>query len=196
MASIAVIPARGGSKRIPRKNIREFHGKPIIAYSIEAALESGLFEKVIVSTDDNEIANIARNYGASTPFLRPDFLSDDKTGTQMVARHALENEKYMRGWEPEYACCIYATAPLMSVADLMSGYEMIEMSGVDHAISVGYPPLSDAAQFYWSTSQALLDNIEYFGYRTRLVKIDTQRVCDINLLSDWARAEIMYGRLP
>ena len=85
---IAIIPARGGSKRIPRKNIKEFYGKPLIAYSIQAALESKLFDKVIVSTDDEEIANIAKKYGAEVPFMRPKELSDDFTGTGEVVKHA------------------------------------------------------------------------------------------------------------
>ena len=87
--AVAIIPARGGSKRIPRKNIKDFHGKPLIAYSIEAALASGLFEKVLVSTDDDEIAEVARSYGAEVPFIRPKELSDDFTGTGEVVKHAL-----------------------------------------------------------------------------------------------------------
>ncbi len=88
--AIAIIPARGASKRIPRKNIKEFCGKPIIAYSIETALQSGLFDQVIVSTDDEEIADVAREYGADVPFMRPDELSDDFVGTDDVFLHALE----------------------------------------------------------------------------------------------------------
>lgn len=91
--AVAVIPARGGSKRIPRKNIKPFHGKPLIAYSIEAALKSGLFEQVIVSTDDEEIAQIAQEYGAKVPFLRPKELADDYCGTQEVVSHALSELK-------------------------------------------------------------------------------------------------------
>ena len=87
---VAIIPARGGSKRIPKKNIKLFHGKPLIAYSIEVALKSKLFDKVIVSTDDEEIAKIARSYGADVPFLRPKELSDDFTGTGAVVNHAIE----------------------------------------------------------------------------------------------------------
>ena len=88
--AIAVMPARGGSKRIPRKNIKEFQGKPLIAYSIEVALKSKLFEKVVVSTDDEEIASIARAYGADIPFIRPKELSDDFTGTDEVISHTLK----------------------------------------------------------------------------------------------------------
>ena len=88
MTSLAVIPARGGSKRIPRKNIRAFNGKPIIAWSIEAALNSGCFDEVIVSTDDDEIAHIAQQHGANVPFVRPAALADDFTDTRSVIRHA------------------------------------------------------------------------------------------------------------
>ncbi|MGD9719338.1 MAG: pseudaminic acid cytidylyltransferase, partial [Sulfurimonadaceae bacterium] len=112
MNAIAIIPARGGSKRIPRKNIKLFHGKPLIAYSIEAALASGLFSEVVVSTDDAEITQIAREYGASVPFMRPKDLSDDFTGTGAVIAHAtawlLQN-----GREFDTLCTIYATAPFL-----------------------------------------------------------------------------------
>ena len=107
---VAIIPARGGSKRIPRKNIRNFSGKPIIAWSIRAALNSGCFDRVTVSTDDDEIARVAQQYGAVTPFTRPAELSDDYTGTIPVIRHAIE--WFMaHGEKPEQVCCIYATAP-------------------------------------------------------------------------------------
>ncbi|WP_197039222.1 pseudaminic acid cytidylyltransferase [Guyparkeria halophila] len=136
---IALIPARGGSKRIPRKNIRLFHGKPIIAYSIEAACRSGLFDRVIVSTDDEEIASTARDYGAETPFLRPKPLADDDAGTGAVIQHALdwlaENDA-----EPEYLCTIYATAPLISEDDLAEGLSRLQASDAVHAISTTSMP--------------------------------------------------------
>ena len=109
--NICVIPARGGSKRIPRKNIKEFNGKPIIAYSIEAAFESNCFDQVIVSTDDNEIKVVAKKYGAQVPFVRPDELSNDYVGTIPVIKHAIEwmedHNNYI-----ENVCCLYATAPV------------------------------------------------------------------------------------
>lgn len=114
---IAVIPARGGSKRIPRKNVRLFHGKPILTYSIDAALESGLFDSVVVSTDDDEIAALARECGADVPFRRPEALSDDHTGTNAVARHAIA--WFEQGGMPvEEVCCLYATAPFVTADDL------------------------------------------------------------------------------
>ena len=123
--NLAVIPARGGSKRIPQKNIRNFVGKPIIAYSIEAALESGVFDAVWVSTDSEEIANVARHYGAEVPFLRPKELADDYTGTHAVTRHAIREAQQIMGG-CEYCCCIYATAPLLQPQYLKEGFERLK----------------------------------------------------------------------
>lgn len=110
--NIAVIPARGGSKRIPAKNIKKFAGKPLIHYSIEAAMKSGLFDRVIVSTDSEEIAQVALKGGAEVPFIRPDTLSNDLVGTRPVTNHAIEFVRE-QGQNPEYCCCIYATAPFL-----------------------------------------------------------------------------------
>ena len=123
--NVAIIPARGGSKRIPRKNILHFCGKPIIAYSIEVAISSGLFDKVIVSTDDEEIANVAKEYGAEVPFVRSADLSDDFTGTHEVIGHAVEF-LIDSGINIEYACCIYATAPLILQEDLIKAFELLK----------------------------------------------------------------------
>ncbi|WP_313650351.1 pseudaminic acid cytidylyltransferase [Pseudomonas soli] len=138
---VAIIPARGGSKRIPRKNIKMFCGKPIIAYSIEAALSSGCFDKVIVSTDDDAIADVARALGAIVPFVRPKLLSDDYAGTGPVVRHAIQ-WLIAEGEEPSLVCCIYATAPFVSAADLRRGLESLLADSVDYAFSVtsyGFP---------------------------------------------------------
>ena len=132
---IAIIPARGGSKRIPRKNIRPFHGKPMIAYSIDAARRSGLFAGIVVSTDDPEIARVATELGAETPFVRPAPLSDDHTGTNAVVRHALE-WLAEHGRSAEYACCIYATAPFIKPEYLRAGFERLSSSGKSFAFSV------------------------------------------------------------
>ena len=136
---VAIIPARGGSKRIPRKNIKDFFGRPMIAWSIEAAKVSGCFDRIIVSTDDQEIAAIARYWGAEVPFLRPADLSGDYTGTIPVIRHAVEwlNE---HGTTVDLACCIYATAPFISVRDLKTGMELLIESGKSYSFSVtSYP---------------------------------------------------------
>jgi N-acylneuraminate cytidylyltransferase len=132
---VAVIPARGGSKRIPRKNVKEFCGKPMIVWSIEAARASGCFEKIIVSTDDHEIAEIARGCGATVPFMRPEELSDDHTGTLPVIHHAVEwlSEHDER---VEFACCVYATAPFISPEDLRKGWELIQRKACSYAFSV------------------------------------------------------------
>ncbi|MGR8932927.1 MAG: pseudaminic acid cytidylyltransferase [Gammaproteobacteria bacterium] len=132
---IAVIPARGGSKRIPGKNIRPFHGKPIIAYSIETALHSGLFDRVVVSTDDAEIAAVAEHYGARIPFLRPAALSDDYTGTNAVVKHAIQWHR-KQGMNVAHACCIYATAPFLQVGYLQQGFQRLLETGKSFAFSV------------------------------------------------------------
>jgi N-acylneuraminate cytidylyltransferase len=132
---IAVIPARGGSKRIPRKNIREFCGRPIIAYSIEAARRSECFDKIIVSTDDDEIAEVAQGLGADIPFLRPKYLADDFSGTNAVVKHALAWYRE-RDINFKFACCIYATAPLLLPHYLKQGHDVIQNQGVEFAFSV------------------------------------------------------------
>ncbi|HVY06740.1 MAG TPA: pseudaminic acid cytidylyltransferase [Burkholderiales bacterium] len=122
---VAVIPARGGSKRIPRKNIRSFCGKPMIAWSLEVAGNSGLFDRIVVSTDDPEIADVARNYGAEVPFMRPPELADDHAGITEVICHATQ---WMsdRGWPLSLVCCIQATAPFLLAGDIASGLQGIQ----------------------------------------------------------------------
>ena len=137
--SIAIIPARGGSKRIPRKNIKDFYGKPLIAYSIEVAKESKLFDKILVTTDDEEIASIAKKYGADVPFIRPKELADDFSGTADVVKHALEWLK-SKGEVFEYACTIYATAPLLQANYLINGYDKLKNSTAINAFSVTTMP--------------------------------------------------------
>ena len=132
---IAVIPARGGSKRIPGKNVRLFCGRPIIEYSIEAALKSGVFDKVIVSTDDTSIATLARSAGAETPFVRPASLADDFTGTNAVVRHAIEFLEQSK-ISVDFACCIYPTAPFLRTQDLRKSLELLQYSRKAFAFSV------------------------------------------------------------
>ena len=132
---LAVIPARGGSKRIPRKNIKVFGDKPMIAWSIEAAIASKLFDHVIVSTDDAEIAEVSEAHGALVPFMRPPELSDDHTGTSAVVAHAI------KWWQsqiatPELVCCIYATAPFISAVDLQRGMKLLTETSSNFAFSV------------------------------------------------------------
>jgi len=132
---VAIIPARGGSKRIPRKNIKNFSGRPMIAYSISAAQDCGLFDRIIVSTDDEEIADIAEGYGAEVPFIRPKELSDDFTGTIPVIKHALEWLE-QKGERISVACCIYATAPFILPEDLIRGYNLLNDKDCHYAFSV------------------------------------------------------------
>lgn len=131
---IAIIPARGGSKRIPRKNIKLFHGKPMIAYSIEAALKANCFDKIIVSTDDQEIADIAVKYGAEVPFVRPADIANDHATTMDVIQHAIswcESQNFSL----ELLCCIYATAPFISADDLSQGLQLMSTDDIDYAFS-------------------------------------------------------------
>jgi pseudaminic acid cytidylyltransferase len=136
VSAVAIIPARGGSQRIPRKNIKLFNGEPMIAHSIRTAQASGLFDQVVVSTDDGEIAEVARAWGAEVPFMRPAALADHFTGTSAVIEHALlalrgEGQAY------DFACCIYATAPLLQARFLREGLTMLQANAqVSYVFSV------------------------------------------------------------
>lgn len=139
---IAIITARGGSKRIPKKNIKEFCGKPIIAYSIEAALKSNIFDEVMVSTDSEEIADIARQYGASVPFMRSAKTSDDYATTSDVIMEVLEKYQEM-GQTFDYICCIYPTAPFVTPDKLKEAMSIMEKDDVVEVMPVvqfSYPP--------------------------------------------------------
>jgi len=148
---IAIIPARGGSKRIPRKNIKDFCGQPIIAYSIEAALKSNCFDRVIVSTDDDEIADVAISYGAEVPFKRPPEISDDYSTSIDVVCHAIDwfDKQSM---DIKDVCCLYATAPFVTVRDLTSSYEKMVNEDLDFVFS--------ATTFSFPIQRAILLNRE------------------------------------
>ena len=154
---IAVIPARGGSKRIPRKNIKIFNGKPMIAWSIEAAMSSGLFERIIVSTDDAEIAEVSKQFGAEVPFTRPAELSNDFAATTEVIAHATQ-------WAIDQAldlasvCCIYATAPFVQVGDIKHGCEALDSGDWDYAFTV----TDFAAPIFRSFKQTKQGGLEMF----------------------------------
>lgn len=132
---VCIIPARGGSKRIPGKNIKPFAGRPILEYPVATARDSGLFDRVIVSTDDERVADIARACGAEVPFLRPDTLSDDHTGTNEVVGWVVKRLRET-GDALSLACCIYATAPMVGVDFLRAGRAAVDAKGVDYAMSV------------------------------------------------------------
>lgn len=132
--NLCIIPARGGSKRIPRKNIKDFLGKPIIAYSIIAAIESELFDEVMVSTDDLEIAEIAKSYGALVPFMRSEKNSNDFATTADVLKEVIES--YLNeGREFDSICCVYSTAPFVTPERLAEGFEMI-MNGAESVLPI------------------------------------------------------------
>lgn len=223
--SIAIIPARGGSKRIPRKNIKDFFGKPLIAYSIQTAIDSKLFDKVIVTTDDKEIMDIAEKYGAQA-YKRPEHLADDYTATQPVIDDVL---LYLKNnyEEYDYYCTIYATAPLLQVEYLIEGFEKLYKSDAINAFSVTSMPFpiqrtfkidkNERCEMFWpenynSRSQDLEEAYQDAGqfYWTKLGKKSTEvmfgkdsipivlprhLVQDIDTLEDWERAEFMYQAL-
>lgn len=195
MKPVAVIPAKGQSRRIPRKNVRMFHGKPIISYTIEAAKESGVFGCIVVSTDDLEIGDLAVQQGV-VAVMRPGALTRDDVGPNDVTSHALR--ELWPALEPEYAACLYATAPMMSPEDISGAYRQLRASGMKYAISVNASPkvpLTDAAQFIWGRTEAFARGMPLFAPHTMLYGVAPERVCDIDVESDWLRAEAMYAAL-
>lgn len=222
MGVLALIPARGGSKRIPKKNIKEFCGKPIILYSIEAALESGIFDEVMVSTDDQEIADIAVTAGASVPFLRSDCTSNDNATISDVIREVLEKYKE-RGRRFEYYAIIYATAPMIKAEYLRTGYELLKNSKEGFMLPVvrySYPPqrsyringdvleynnpnsysirTQDLDPWYHDCGMFSFAKVEAFyntvpNKRRKLPLILDERVIqDIDTEEDWEMAELKY----
>ena len=135
MSVVAVIPARGGSKRIPHKNIKQFCGKSMISYSIEVAKNTGIFDRIIVSTDSKEIAFMAKESGAEVPFMRPCDLADDYTGTDTVVIHALK-QLMENGEKIDYICCIYATAPFVKAEYIVKGYNLLLENNATSSFSV------------------------------------------------------------
>lgn len=157
MSSIAIITARGGSKRIPKKNIKEFCGKPIIAYSIEAALESGIFDEVMVSTDSTEIADVANSFGASVPFLRSEETSNDFATTEDALIEVLEEYKKV-GKSFDKLCCIYPTAPFITASKIKNALEILESnSKIDSVVPV--------VQYSFPPQRALIINETYLSYQ-------------------------------
>jgi N-acylneuraminate cytidylyltransferase len=190
MDAIAIIPARGGSTRIPGKNIRLFHGKPIIIYSIEAAIRSGLFTYgVWVSTDSPEITKIAWDAGAKVhPRWAP--LAANGVGTQEVMRTTLMDLFPGEATRPEYACCIYATAPFMTCADLRLGLGTLEARVRPYIYTVG-PDGRDAGQWHWGQTSAFINGVPLEGNSYHF-PLPEERTYDINTLDDWIMAERLY----
>lgn len=193
MQIIAIIPARGGSRRIPGKNIKSFNGKPIIAYSIEKAFASGLFDRVIVSTDSEKIAQLVKLYGAEVYMRDPDY-GLDCVGTQSVMCECLLGLGI--DVSNTIACCIYATAPLMDVSQLREGFNVLMgTGGTTFVFSVGYPPLHDVGQFYWGRAMDFCNGKPLIGPYSRMILVPESRDCDINTYADWNRAEVKYKLL-
>lgn len=186
---LCVIPARAGSTRIPGKNMKMFHGKPIIQYSIEKAQESGLFTDIVVTSDSTETLDFIVSLGAIA-HLRPTNLAHNDVGTQEVAREVLE-------WfdDCQTLCVIYATAPLMSVEDLRRGKQLLDTKGLDYVYAGGEHPPADAGQFYWCKREPVLERRPLTGLKTWRLLVTAERVCDINTPQDWARAEAMFLNL-
>lgn len=142
MKNLAIITARGGSKRIPHKNIKIFCGKPIIAYSIQAALESKLFDEVMVSTDDERIASIAKEYGANVPFMRSEENANDFATTRDVLDEVMKTYKN-QGKTFDYMCCIYPTAPFVTVKKLQEAFSLLRSAKTEQVVPVvkfSFPP--------------------------------------------------------
>jgi len=218
--NLAVIPARGGSKRIPKKNIKDFMGKPIIAYSIEAALNSQLFDEVIVSTDDEAIAEVAKQYGADVPFMRPDELADDFTGTTPVVQQAADWFTQNRQ-KPDYICCIYSTSPFIQIHYLKAGLEKLktlDQGCVSSFTSFAFPiqraqkmdKKGNMMPFYpefmpcrsQDLEEAYHDAGQFYWWTEQSLRQGSKEnsavilprylVQDIDTLEDWKRAELMY----
>lgn len=190
MTTIAIIPARGGSRRIPRKNIRDFEGRPIIAYSIEAAKRSGLFSAIYVSTDDAEIAQTAVQYGA-TALQRAPAMAEDHVGTQEVMRNLM----FRLNLEPATkVCCIYATCPLLIPHTIERGYKLLGSEN-HFTMTVGENPLHDAGQVYWGWADSFLNGHPLVDSWTRMIPIPEEFDCDINTEEDWQAALVKYRAL-
>lgn len=223
MKNIAIIPARGGSKRIPRKNVKAFLGKPMLAYSIEAALATGLFDEVMVSTDDEEIAEVARQYGAKVPFMRSAETSNDYATTDDVLIEVVNKYSEM-GVYYDNLCCIYATAPMIKPTDIISAYERLHTS--DFTIVYPVVPFSypiwrclDMAEdgtikYHWpefelSRSQDLQkeyhDTGTFYWHKIKQwiagdikvggIEVDETTIQDIDTDTDWKIAEMKYKLL-
>lgn len=223
MSNLCIITARGGSKRIPRKNIRSFLGKPIIAYSIEAALSSGVFDEVMVSTDDEEISEVSRTFGASVPFLRSEATSNDYATTADVLNEVLD-EYEKRGKTFDFFCCVYPTAPFVTGEKLKAAMEALVASDADSirtVVQYSYPPQRafvckngiisyQYPQYYRSRSQDLEpiyhDCGQFYIYRTSSFRefgdagkmlpiiMPEEETQDIDNYSDWDLAEVKYKK--
>ena len=220
MSNVCIIPARGGSKRIPRKNINFFLGKPIISYSIEMALSTGLFDEVMVSTEDKEIASIAIEYGARVPFFRSEDTSNDYSTTMDVLKEVISQYRSL-GQEYDVVCCLYPTAVLSKMEDIQIGYQLLnEADMVLPVTEFSFPPLRsfkvsnqgfaeycypehvntrsqdleawyhDAGQWYWFQTETLF--MASSKIRRRVLKLSNMQVQDIDNKDDLDLAELKF----
>lgn len=189
--SICIIPARGGSRRIPRKNIRPFHGRPIIEYAIDSAKAAEVFERIYISTEDAEISEIAKRNGAEV-ITRPRDLAQDHVGTQTVMMHACE-ALHLKGTEA--VCCLYATTPLLNYADLRWAFYMKLLRMCSYVIAVSTEPLADAGAFYFGGANEFLKGFPLYMMQSAIYPLPAERCQDINTLEDWTKAETMYAAL-
>jgi pseudaminic acid cytidylyltransferase len=222
---IAVIPARGGSKRIPRKNIKPFAGLPMIAHALRAARAAEIFDRILVSSEDAEILAVGAQYGGE-PLRRPAELADDYVATIPVVRHAVAWAE-AQGWALEGVCCIYAAAPFVRADDLRRGWETLQNQRMDYAFAAttfAYPvfrglvregrgvrmifpehfptrsqdlpeAIHDAGQFYWGTPAAWKEQDRLFTERAAPIMLPRHRVQDIDTAEDWRRAELIWRML-
>jgi len=221
MTTLCIIPARGGSKRIHKKNIKEFFGKPIIYYSIKNAKDSKCFDEIMVSTDNIEIKNISEKYGANVPFMRSEQNSNDKASTRDVI---LEVLKYYRGKKQffDYVCCIYPTAPLINIKYLMLGFEKIKkydyvftaaaysspiqrsLIKQNNSLIYKYPEhmysisqsldehYYDCGQFYWMKTKNILETNKIYSKNNYPIILSETECQDIDKETDWELAEMKY----
>lgn len=220
--AICIIPARGGSKRIPRKNIRDFHGKPVIAYAIKAAIDSGLFTEVMVSTDDAEIAEISVSAGAKVPFLRSREASDDMASTVAVLLEVLHKYEEL-GKSFDDVCCLYPVTPLTTHVHLQKGWQRLH-DGFDSVMPIlpySFPiwrsvqpkgerlswiwpeyaakrsqdlpeAFHDAGQWYWVKTNKLLENRQLLTDNSGFIVLQETEAQDVDNESDWALMELKY----
>ncbi len=223
--NICIIPARGGSKRIHHKNIKDFCGKPIIAYSIQNARESKIFDAIIVSTDDSHIATIAKQYGAKVPFMRPQELSGDMVGTLPVIAHCI---KEIQAQDNDIVCCLYPTAPLIDSSHITQAYNTLKsnpkknyvffatefeknpyrgfvlidsapkllFSEFEQTRTQDLPPVySDAGVLYMGKAVAFREQRRIFSTDSIALPLESARAQDIDTLDDWHKAQEKYKRL-
>jgi len=221
MRTLCIIPARGGSKRIPKKNIKDFFGKPIIYYSIKKAIESECFDEIMVSTDDTEIKNIAEKYGAKVPFMRSNENSGDNIPIKDVVIEVLEKYKENE-INFDYSCCIFPTSPLLKTENLILGLDNIQKYDYVFAVSPYSFPIQrslvinnnsalfkypeyintrsqdlkthyqDSGQFYWCNTQRLLETRQIYSKNNYVIILNDLEAQDIDNESDWKIAEMKY----